>query len=459
MNLLKNRINAFSKFLILALVVALLPLSQSVSSALNFVQSAALAQEEEGRRAPPSARSSQTLSRRVYERLEEIMELRDAEDMEGANQVLAEIMEMYEDGRLNDKESLTMWQFYANIAALDERYEEAIGYQQEILAMGDVLLPEQVEDTLSMLGQLSYAIEDYRGAIDYYLRFLDVALEPGLDPYLRIASAYYTIEEYADAIPFMLEFIDRSRAMNEDIDRSTFLLLRALYTTLEQYPEALQLTREMIIMYQDKEDWEFIINLLGVLERFDEQAGFLYAMDAFGYLDSEGQVTNLAAQFFNEGFYWGSAKTLEKGLEQGIIEDEADFRLWSNIGQGYQFSREDEMSLEPLARAAELDESGDTYSRLATAYINLGRYEDAVPVFEDAFAKGDLNREDQTYLRQAQVYLNLNRFDDALEAARNAGRDERSEDAAETWIRYIENERNLYDTKERQRELYQGFFR
>ena len=118
------------------------------------------------------------------------------------------------------------------------------------------------------------------------------------------------------------------------------------------------------------------------------------------------------------------------------------------------------MALEPLANAAELDDSGDTYSRLATAYINLGRFADAVPAFGDAFAKGDLNRPDQTYLRQAQVFLNLNRFDEATEAARMAGElDERSEDAAATWVQYINNERNLYETKERNRELYDGFFR
>lgn len=459
MNILSNKIGAFCKFIIFTLALALLPLALTTSSTVTVLQSTAVAQdEEEGTRAPPAARSSQTLSRRVYERLEEVMELRDAEDYTGAYAVLDELMQMYEDGRLNERETLTMWQFYANFAALNEQYEEAIQYQQEILGMGDALLPDQVEDTLSMLGQLSYAVEDYRGAIDYYLQYLDMALEPDLDPYLRIASAYYTIEEYAEAIPYVLQYMDISRDIGEDIDRSTYLLLRALYTTLEQYPEALQVTREMIVTYQDREDWEFMINLLGVLERFNEQASFLYAMNTFGYLDSEGQITNLAAQFFNESFYWGSAKTLEQGLEQGLIED-PDFNIWSNIGQAYQFAREDEMAIEPLTRAAELDETGDTYSRLATVYINLGRFDEAVGIFENAFAKGDLNRPDQTYLRQAQVLLNLNRFDEALAAARAAGRDERSEEAASTWVRYIQNEQNLYETKERQRQLYDGFFR
>ena len=463
MNFMHTYISAFGKFSLLALALTLLPLSQSFTAAVQVLQNAAVAQDEEedeGRRAPPAARSSQTLSRRVYERLEEIMEYRDAEDFENANLVLGELREMYDQGRLNDAETTRMWQFFANLASLDENYDLAIEYMENILAQGEeAITPELQEDTLLRLGMLNFAVEDYQSSIDYYLRYLDFSLEPDIEPYLRIASAYYTTEQYEEAVPYLLEYMDLSRAAGEEIDRSTYLLLRAVYTTLEQYENSLQVTREMIVLYREQDDWTFMVNILGALERFTEQASFLYAMKNFGYLEREGQINNLAAQLFNEGYYWGSAKTLEFGAEQDLM-DELDFDYWSNLGQSYQFAREDEMALEPLANAAELDDSGDTYSRLATAYINLGRFADAVPAFGDAFAKGDLNRPDQTYLRQAQVFLNLNRFDEATEAARMAGElDERSEDAAATWVQYINNERNLYETKERNRELYDGFFR
>jgi tetratricopeptide (TPR) repeat protein len=96
---------------------------------------------------------------------------------------------------------------------------------------------------------------------------------------------------------------------------------------------------------------------------------------------------------------------------------------------------------------------------LSSIYINLNQFEEAVDALENAFDKGDLDRADQAYIRQARALLELNRHDEGLEAVRLAARDERSEDVAATWLRYLENEKNLYETKQRQRELYQGFFR
>ena len=54
------------------------------------------AEEEEGRRAPPEARSSQTLGRRVFTRINEVMELRDMELFDEALEVLGEIKEDFE---------------------------------------------------------------------------------------------------------------------------------------------------------------------------------------------------------------------------------------------------------------------------------------------------------------------------------------------------------------------------
>ena len=462
MNLQLKKLNMYylSKLFLGALLLALLPLMVSFSGSFSILQGSASAQEEEeGRRAPPAARSSQTLSRPVYERLEEIMELRDAEDFVGANAVMAELREIYDRGRMNDAETLRLWQFYANFAAIEENYEEAIRYQELILGMGDAITPENRESTLLLLGQLKFAVEDYDGAIESFLTYLDMALEPDINVYTRITMAHYTMEEYAEALPYILEYIDLMRAQGQgaEIPKNIYGLARSLYTLLEDLPSALQITREMIVLFREPDDWRFMANVLGALERFEEQSRVIYALNQFGYVNSEGQVMNLSAQFFNAEYYWGSAKVLEQAMEDGIIEPDVD--SWTRIAQSYQLAREDELAIEPTLMAAELADDGEMYSRLSSIYINLGRFDDAVEALNAAFDKGDLNRPDQAYLRQARAYLELERHDEGIEAVRLAARDERSEEAAATWLRYIQNEKTLYETKQRQRELYQGFFR
>ena len=441
-----------SKILKIAVLLTALPLCfPTVVSAQD--------DEEEGRRPPPAARSAQTLSRPVYQRLEEIMELRDEGDIAGADAVLQELRDMYENGRLNDAEELRLWQFYANFAALEENYEEAISYQERILAMDeDALTPENRESTLFLMGQLKFAVEDYNGSIDAYLEYLDIAFEIDIGAYQRIAFAYYSLENYSDSLSYIYEYMDQLRAQGEEVDKPTYDLARSLNTLQEDYNGALQLTREMIVLFNEPEDWEFMVNVLGALERFEEQAEFIYAMNIFGFVDSEGQIVNLSGQLFNSEYYWGAAKVFEQGLEQGLLEDD-DPDNWARLAQSYQLAREDEMAIEPYTTAAELSEDGEMYSRLSSIYINLNRFEDAVDALDSAFAKGDLDRADQAYLRQARALLELNRHDEGIEAAQLAARDERSEDAAETWVQYLNNEKTLYETKQRQRELYQGFFR
>ncbi len=433
-------------------------LMTALSLMLSFSNSTVAQDEEEGRRAPPAARSAQTLSRQVYQRLEEIMELRDAGDMAGADDVMLELRDMYDRGRLNDAEELRMWQFYANFAALEENYEEAIIYQENILAMDeDALTPENRESTLLLMGQLKFAVEDYNGSIDAYLEYLNMALDIDISAYQRVGIAYYSLEDFPNSLNYILEFMDQTRASGEEVDKSTYDLVRSLYLLVDDLENALQATREMIVLFREPGDWEFMVNVLGALERFDEQAQFIYAMNTFGMVDNEGQIVNLSGQLFNTEYYWGAAKILEQGLEEGLLDPDAD--NWARLAQSYQLAREDEMSIEPYITAAELSEDGENYSRLSSIYINLSQFEDAVDALDQAFAKGNLNRADQAYLRQARALLELNRHDEGIEAAQLAARDERSEDAAETWVQYLNNEKTLYETKQRQRELYRGFFR
>jgi tetratricopeptide (TPR) repeat protein len=441
-----------SKFVRVGILLATLPVI------LTFPNSVSAQEEEEGRRAPPAARSSQSLSRPVYERLEEIMELRDEGDIAGADAVLLELRDMHDRGRLNDAEELSMWRFYANFAALEENYEEAIIYQELILAMDeDALTPDAREAALLLLGQLKFAVEDYEGSIETYLQYLAMSLDPDIAAYQRISIAYYTLEDYQNSLNYILEFMDQTRALGEEVDKGTYELARSLFILVEDLNNALQLTREMIVLFKEPGDWEFMVNVLGALERFEEQAYFIYAMNTFGFVDSQGQIINLSGQMFNTENYWGAAKVLKQGLDEGLLDSDED--NWSRLAQSYQLAREDELAVEPYITAAEMAEDGEMYSRLSSIYINLSQFEEAVDALENAFEKGDLDRPDQAYIRQARALLELNRHDEGLVALRLAARDERSEEVAATWLRYMENEKNLYETKQRQREFYQGFFR
>ena len=446
------RKTVFGKFL-LAAVIVLLPLAD-----LSLIGGQALAQDddEEGRRAPPAARSSQTLGRRVYTRINEVMELRDMEDYMGAMAVLDEVKEDYNRDRLNDREKFVMWQFYANLHQIQENYPAAIEAYEEMLSLPN-LTQEQIEQTLFYLGSLYYVEESFREAINYFAQYNDIALEPNDDVYFRIGTAHYQLEEYPESIPFILRNMEILRSKGEAIPKNTYDLLRALYFNVEDYEKAHQVLRESVVLYNEADDWVLLPAVLGQIERFTEQAQSYYVVDVLGHLDSDSQLINLAAQLYNNDYPYGCARIMERGMADGIIEqDEGNLAFLSTC---YQIAREDAKAAPPLERAAAMSDDGEHYARLGRIYATMSEFEKCVEAFDNAFDKGDLDRPDQSYLSVARCYMELNRYDEGIEAARSARRDERSEDTANTWITVLTREKERYETLQRQRRELAEWFR
>lgn len=446
-NIFPSFLQNLTKTVLLSAVVAALPFADFQFITGNQAM-AQRAEEEDGRRAPPEARSTQTLSRQVFTRINEVMELRDMEDYDGALEVLNEVRELYDRDRLNDREKFVMWQFFANLHQIQERYPQAIEAYVEMLRLPN-LTQEQLEQTLFYLGSLYYVEENFREAIDYFTQYNDIALEPNDDVYFRIGTAHYQLEEYAESIPFILRNMEILRSKNEAISKNTYDLLRALYFNVEDYDSAYQVLRESVVLYNESDDWVLLPAVLGQIEQFQEQARSYYVVNTLGYLDTDTQLINLAAQLYNNDYSYGCAKIIEMGMAEGIIpEDESNLAFLSTC---YQIAREDEKAAAPLARAAAMSDDGEHYARLGRIYATMEEYEQCVESFDNAFDKGGLDRPDQAYLSVARCYMELNRYDEGIEAARAARRDERSEDTADTWITVLSREKERYEALQRQR--------
>ena len=442
------------KFLFLAAALTVLPVADI--PVIGSSQVLAQDEDDDGRRAPPEARSSQTLGRRVFTRINEVMELRDMEQFAEALEVLGEIKEDFDRDRLNDREKFVMWQFYANIYQIQEQYDEAIEAYEQILLLEN-LTQEQLEQTLFYVGSLYYVQEQFRQAIDQFNEYNQIALEPNEDVFFRIGTAHYQLEEFPEAIPFILRNMEILRSKGEDIPKNTYDLLRALYFNVEDYESAYQVLRESIVLFNDPDDWVLLPAVLGQIERFQEQAQSYYVTDSLGYLDSDSQLVNLAAQLYNNDYPYGCARIMERGMADGIIEeDESNLSFLSTC---YQIAREDEKAAPPLERAAAMSADGENYARLGRIYATMTEWEKSIDAFNTALEKGGIDRPDQVYLSMARSYMELNRYDEGIEAARNAMRDERSEDTGQTWVTVLTREKERYETLQRQRRDLAEFFR
>ena len=447
-------LRGLTSFLLLVTAVSMMPLAD-----ISFIQGGSVFaqdEDEDGRRAPPEARSSQTLGRRVFTRINEVMELRDMELFDEALAILDEIKEDFDRDRLNDREKFVMWQFYANIYQVQEKYDQAITAYEQILVLPG-LTQEQMEQTMFYLGSLYYVQEQFREAINTFNEYNEIVLEPNEDSYFRIGTAHYQLEEFQEAIPNILRNMEILRSKGEMIPKNTYDLLRALYFSTEDYAAAYQVLRESVVLFNDPDDWVLLPAVLGQIERFQEQARSYYVAEALGYLDSDSQLINLAAQLYNNDYPYGCARIMERGMADGIIpEDEGNLSFLSTC---YQIAREDEKAVDPLERAAAMSDDGELYARLGRIYSTMLEWEKSLEAFNTALEMGGIERTDQVYLSMARSYMELNRYDEGIQAARNAQRDERSEDTGRTWVTVLTREKERYETLQRQRRDLAEFFR
>lgn len=408
-----------------------------------------------GSRPPPTARASETLTRRVYERIEEVMALREAENIVEARRVMGEIKDMYDRDQLNDREKYTMWMFYASLDQAEENYAGAVASYQEMLKLPN-LTPEQLEQTWFYIGSLQYALEKFPEAIEAFNTYNEIALEPNDDVYMRIGTAYYQLEDYPNALTAVLRNIEIARAKNKEISQTTYGLLRALYLTMEQYEEARQVLREMVVLFNDPADWNFLAAIEGQLENFVGQGEILYVANAAGMLDDEAQLLNLASQLYNNDNPFGCSEVITKGMAAGVIEE--DESNLSFLGTCYQLAREDAKAAPVLERAAAMADNGELFVRLGRIYMTMGDWEKAVESINAGMSKGGVDRMDQAYISLARCFMELNRHDEGIEAAGNAARDERSAEQSRTWVAALTSEKARYETLQRQRrELAQYF--
>jgi tetratricopeptide (TPR) repeat protein len=433
-------------------------LSPAVAILINensILANAAYAADQE-RRAPPTARTSEPLSTRVAARIEQIIELEGNEQYAEARAILDELRGMHDNGRLNNRETSMMWLFYARMDQAEENFGGAIENYRRMLAVPN-LDQERLEQTWLLLGSLHLAIEEFQQAIDAFNTYNALALEPNPDAYFRLATAYYQLEQYEAAIEPLLKNMELVRARGETVPENVYGLLRALYLIQEDYANARQVLREMIVLYNKPDDWDYLAQIEGQLENFTAQAHTYYVANAADMLDTESQLINFASHLFNNDNPYGCATVIETGMEEGIIEqDEDNLAL---IAQCYQQAREDARAAPLLEQAAMLSDDGELYNWLGRVYMTIGEFDKAVDAFDMALEKGGIARPDQLYLAQASAYRELNRFDEGLAAVRNAARDERSSATARAWITVLTNEKERYELFQQQRRDLAQYFR
>jgi len=420
-----------------------------------------LAGEEQ--RAAPEARSTGTLSEPVMRAISEIQELMtpedptDTPDLEAAKRLLDELYENRYD-RMNSFEQQTILNFYTNYYLTLENYPEAIRIFRQLLTIED--LREDVRlRTLRSLGQLEAAEENWQASIDFYQQWRDLSLDEDDIVYRGLAYAHYQIEQYTEALPHWIAYMELVKDEGGELGRDDYAFLNGVYFTLEDYDNALEITKTMVMLFDNPTDWT---NLYAIYASQDNEPRRLQAMNLVflkGYFDDETPFLNLGQSLAGADVPLSGSRIIQAGFAGDFVEDNAN--NFTVLTQMYLIANDFQRALEPGLRAAALEDTGDGYDTLGYIYYVLKNYEAAVEAFQAALNKGSLSDVADTNLFLARALIELDRFDEAAAAATvaaDAG-DANDRQSADNYLKFVNDSKTRFNILAERREAAKEYYR
>lgn len=414
--------------------------------------------QEEGRRQPPPTRSSDTLSERVFRSINQIQEMMNPEDesrepdLAGAKRELDNLNERFDS--LNDFEKATLLNFYTNYYLSVDDTQSALDTFERILQIEN-LRPDARLRALQSLGQLHASEENFRLAIDYLTQWRELSETESGTVFQILALSHYNLEEFSVAVPYLLSYMDTMRAEGREIPKNIYALLNAMYVEMEDYPNALEVTRLMAVMYDEASDWRNLGAIYGFLDDDTKRVETLEIAYQKGYLANEGEFVNLAQSLAAADAPWRGIKVMEDGLEQGIVEENA--QNLRRLTQMYIMASEFEMAIEPARRLTEIADDGEAWDYLGYIYAMNRDHENAVTALQTALQRGGLENQGEVQQTLARALVELDRFDEALAAARRAS--ELNASGASQLITFVEASKERYDAIEAQKQQAIEYYR
>ena len=219
------------------------------------------------------------------------------------------------------------------------------------------------------------------------------------------------------AINRALDFVDDALRMSTRPKDNLYVLKLVCLQQLERNAEATELLELLVKQKPDNRTyWQQLAALYLGLQQDVRAIITFERAQAHGFMNQPKDNFNLVGIHFNIGLYDRAAELLEKGLNDGTIENEE--KNWELLAYSYQQLNRDYKAIETLKRATEhFPESGQLEYLIAQNYYTLEKPAEALPHLQAAVRKGGGQKPHTTYLFLAFIAYELKKFDLALEAS------------------------------------------
>jgi tetratricopeptide (TPR) repeat protein len=365
-----------------------------------------------------------------------------AKKLSKAHELLAE--DKYSDARrvmdemarrksLSDHERALMWQTVGYIQSSQEHYEKAAESFEKSLALD--ALPDGVTVNMKYnLGQLYLSLERSQAAVKILEEWFELVENPAPTAYYLLAMAHLQNESFDAALRYAEEAVSRASAPKEN----WLQLLLSLRFQHKDYRGVAELLETLVTHFPKKRYWTQLSAVYGELREDEKALATLELAYTQKYLTKDHELMNLAQRYLYHEIPYRAARVVEKGLDEGVIESDAD--AWELLADSWLQAREYGRAVLPLRRAADLSEDGELYVRLAQVHLEKEEWSEARLALQKAFEKGKLENPGSAHLLMGIASYNSNDVVAARSAFDRAAEYEKTRKAARQWQKHVRRE-------------------
>jgi tetratricopeptide (TPR) repeat protein len=348
-------------------------------------------------------------------------------------------------GKVQDKTSFDMallLQTKAQTLLQKSAFSEAIGPLEQALALSDAKTPTYFDERVSQeflyfLSQLYFqeasnsknpavAAGYYEKSEAFVTRWLKNTKKENPDVNLFYASLLYNRAtanpDHPDEAKLKkaLDVVEKGLRMTARPKDNLYVLKLVCLQQLNRNEEATELLELLVKQKPDNRNYWTQLAALYLNQQKDIRAILTFERaQANGFMNAPKDNFNLIGIHFNIGQYERAAELLEKGLAEGLIENEE--KNWELLAYSYQQLNRDFKAIDTLKRATKVfPKSGQLEYLIAQAYYQLEKNDEALPHLQAAIAKGGGTQPHRVYLFLAFIAYELKKFDVALDAAERA---------------------------------------
>lgn len=366
---------------------------------------------------------------KTAERVSAALELLEEERYEEARKKILRVSMR----RANPHERALVHRVLAFIAVGEEDYETAVAEFQQVLEQQAMRLSDEsgIRFNIVQLNAVQQKWEAVLAALEEWFRY---ETEPNPLAYYLQAMAYYQLEQPEKAI-------EPARAAVEATDspREPWLQLQgALYMIMEDYRSATPVLEQLVTRFPKKEYWVRLSLIFGTLENYHESLAVQQLAYAQGLLTQDKEIRRLVRTYLYQGLPYQAALVLEKGLDDGAVEAEAD--AYEILANSWIAARDYDRSLAPLQKAAALADDGEIFVRLGQVHIRREEFQEAVSQLQKGLEKGGLDDEGQALLLVGVAYYSDDQPGTARLWFQRAMKHDASRSQAAVWIDVLDRE-------------------